>query len=297
VTNNQKTINFISSRRSSDDERSIRIGNTLNRIIQSDKNLHYPDFFAHNTSSVMDMLYYALESADLVVIDLVSEDPSIMYDLGYAHGYKKPVILIADTPENVPFDVMSVPTLLFSGSDTEHSTFEKTLKSWVYDALRNPEKYSVRPKTNTSISSIFISYSHQDIEFLERLRIHLRPLERDRKIELWDDTKLIAGDRWKEEIQQALERSRAAILLISADFLASDFIVDNELPPILLKAQSEGTLVLSVIIKPCRFKREESLSAFQAVNDPDRPIISLNNSEQESIWDRVAQRVEQMLIK
>jgi hypothetical protein len=81
-------------------------------------------------------------------------------------------------------------------------------------------------------------------------------------------------------------------LLISADFLASDFIVDNELPPLLKKADVDGTKVIPVIIKPCRFSRHESLSLFQAINAPDKPLMGLSEFEKESYYDKVAERVE-----
>ncbi len=55
-----------------------------------------------------------------------------------------------------------------------------------------------------------------------------------------EPTKIKAGDKWKEKIERALEKSAIAILLISADFLASDFIVDNELPPLLKSAEGKG---------------------------------------------------------
>ena len=77
------------------------------------------------------------------------------------------------------------------------------------------------------------------------------------------------------EIAEAMERASAAILLVSADFLASDFIVTNELPPLLKKARSEGTQILPLILSNCRFERDPELSAFQAVNDLGRPLASL----------------------
>jgi hypothetical protein len=51
---------------------------------------------------------------------------------------------------------------------------------------------------------------------------------------------LRAGDKWKREIEKALQRATAAVLLVSADFLASDFITDNELPPLLKNAEEQG---------------------------------------------------------
>ena len=59
---------------------------------------------------------------------------------------------------------------------------------------------------------IFISYSHKDKRWLERLRVHLKPIERESAIELWDDTKIAVGEQWKDTIWQALEAAQVAVL-------------------------------------------------------------------------------------
>ena len=99
----------------------------------------------------------------------------------------------------------------------------------------------------------FISYSHRDKEWLDRLRVHLKPLQREAIIRLWDDTAIEAGDLWTDGIRRELGRAEAAILLVSADFLASDFIRQNELPPLLEAAEREGLLILCLILSPCLF--------------------------------------------
>ena len=71
--------------------------------------------------------------------------------------------------------------------------------------------------------SVFISYSHADRKWLERLQVHLRPLIRDSIADIWDDTRIKPGDSWQLEIRKALESASVAVLLISADFLASEF--------------------------------------------------------------------------
>lgn len=140
--------------------------------------------------------------------------------------------------------------------------------------------------------TIFISYSHNDSEYLERLMVHLKPLQRQGLIDPWVDTRLLAGDKWKTEIEKSLKSAKAAILLISADFIASDFIVEDELPPLLSNAETKGTLIIPVILKPCRFTREKNLNVFQAINSPDEPLSALNENDRELIYDTVAQRIE-----
>ena len=141
---------------------------------------------------------------------------------------------------------------------------------------------------------VFISYSHEDAEWLERLQKHLAPLERDGAL-VWDDTRLKAGAQWREEIRGALAETKVAILLVSADFLASDFIATDELPPLLQAAAEDGATILPVIISPCRFERMESLSRFQSVNDPRKPLVKLRRGNREEVLDAVARAVEDAL--
>ncbi|NLN57979.1 MAG: toll/interleukin-1 receptor domain-containing protein [Gammaproteobacteria bacterium] len=139
---------------------------------------------------------------------------------------------------------------------------------------------------------IFISYSHVDKDHLKRLHVHLKPLENKGLVDIWDDTKIRTGQKWREVIEIALSKAAIAILVISADFLASDFIIENELPPILKKAELGGTRILPIILKPCRFSRETHLSQFQALNTPDKPLLSLSDIEQEEMWDKLSQTIE-----
>ena len=141
-------------------------------------------------------------------------------------------------------------------------------------------------------SQIFISYSHKDREYLERLLIHLKPLEKEGLIDVWADTRLRAGDQWCTEIEQALDRASVAILLVYADFLASDFISENELPPILRKAQGQGTRIIPVIVKPCRFARDKNLNQFQSFNPPDETVVRMTHGKQEKLYAALAEEVE-----
>jgi hypothetical protein len=149
--------------------------------------------------------------------------------------------------------------------------------------------------TDIDRKQVFISYSRKDKKYLDRLLVHLQPLQKDGLFDLWVDTRLKAGDKWKIEIENALKRSCAAILLVSADFLASGFIVDNELPSLLKKAEFEGTRIIPVIVKPCRYTRDKNLSDFQAINDPLKPIIKLSSAEREKIYDRISKEIEALM--
>lgn len=144
-------------------------------------------------------------------------------------------------------------------------------------------------------TKIFISYSHQDAAWLERLQVHLRPLERDSGADVWADTKIQSGARWREEIERALESAAVAILLVSADFLGSDFIARNELPPLLKAAEEEGAVILPIILSHSGFMRHEALSQFQAFNDPSKPLLNMSRGKQEAVLEKVAERIAGLL--
>ena len=145
-------------------------------------------------------------------------------------------------------------------------------------------------------NKIFISYSHNDKIWLDRLRIHLKPLLRGGIVDFWDDTRISPGQNWRDEIKKALDVAKVAVLLVSADFLASDFIAEHELIPLLAAAEKRGMVVLPVILSPSRFKRS-SLSQFEPVNDPTQPLVVLRLGTQERTWSRLAEKIEQALIE
>lgn len=127
--------------------------------------------------------------------------------------------------------------------------------------------------------SIFISYSHADEVWLKKLLTHLKSLKKYYGIEEWEDKHLRTSDKWEEEITKALNKATFAILLVSADFLASDFIDNNELQPLLKNAENKGTKIMPLIVSPCATFVECGLSVYQAANDPKRTLIEMNEGE------------------
>jgi hypothetical protein len=140
---------------------------------------------------------------------------------------------------------------------------------------------------------VFISYCHADAAWLDRLKIHLRPLVRRTALDVWDDSRISPGQAWHEEISNALARARVAILLISADFLASEFIVSNELPPLLHRAARGGLLIVPLIVSPCLFSEQEELSRYQCVNSPDRPLSGMSRTDAEAALVSLGRSVDQ----
>ncbi|MEJ7662632.1 MAG: toll/interleukin-1 receptor domain-containing protein [Hymenobacter sp.] len=138
----------------------------------------------------------------------------------------------------------------------------------------------------TARTSVFISYSHADTQWLRLLNTHLKPLTRDQKVEIWSDQKIRKGERWRDRIHKQLAMARVGIFLVSADFLASDFIHAEELPPLLKAAEKEGATLLTVIVRPCTGAFQDSpLSQLQAMNGPHAPLSGMSKTQREQVMD------------
>jgi formylglycine-generating enzyme required for sulfatase activity len=146
----------------------------------------------------------------------------------------------------------------------------------------------------TSKGNVFISYSHKDNQWLDRLRTFLRPLEREADLRLWSDMDIQPSSDWHAEIQTAITDANAAILLVSQDFLASDYVASDELPQILAAAAQRGLRVFPLIVSSC-FLRNSPLLKFQAVNSPESPLDTLQESDQNRIFTRLAESIDDLL--
>ena len=144
-------------------------------------------------------------------------------------------------------------------------------------------------------TKVFISYSHKDTKHLDRLLVHLADFERQGIIDPWSDKKITPGANWRDEIRQAIESAKVAVLLVSADFLASQFIAEDELPLLLAIAETKGTAIIPVILSASNFEYTK-LAQFQTVNDPSRPLIKLNSHQREELWVKIAKTIRGTII-
>lgn len=137
---------------------------------------------------------------------------------------------------------------------------------------------------------VFISYSHADASWLRRLNTHLRPLIRQGTLSVWSDQQIRPGTQWRAEIASAIKRARVAVLLVTPDFLASDFIAEKELPPLLSAANSEGVAILWVAVRSSSVLDTE-IANYQALNEPARPLAQLHHAHQDKELVEICKKI------
>jgi len=101
---------------------------------------------------------------------------------------------------------------------------------------------------------VFISYSHNDEPLRNELEKHLSILKRQGLISTWHDRNISAGEEWKGQIDEHLDSAQIILLLISADFLASDYCYDIELKRAIERHDVGDARVIPIILRPVEWK-------------------------------------------
>ncbi|WP_425050501.1 toll/interleukin-1 receptor domain-containing protein [Psychromarinibacter sp. S121] len=123
---------------------------------------------------------------------------------------------------------------------------------------------------------IFVSYSHRDEGTLERLKAHLSPLRRDGRIETWYDREIRAGGEIDGEISAELEACDIIFLLISPDFLNSDYCMDTEMTRAMGRHEEGSARVIPIIVEDCYWK-SSPFKKLKALPKDGKPISNWTN--------------------
>lgn len=138
----------------------------------------------------------------------------------------------------------------------------------------------------------FVAYSHRDKKWLEDLEVTMRPVLRGgQAADLWSDKRIPPGARWEREIEKAIGAARIAVLLVSRQFLASDFAQQQEVPRILEANRRRGMKVLWIPVSHTSPEFRKELEALQALHDPDSPLDSLPKPKREQAWGRIGEEL------
>ena len=131
-------------------------------------------------------------------------------------------------------------------------------------------------------AKIFISYSHPDKAYVDKLLRHLHVLERVADFDVWSDRNIEPGEDWQKKIQTQLENSQVAILLVSANYLASEWIAQKELPALLEHASQRGLRILPLLVSPSLWKHTP-LAYYQLLPRDGQALSSLPSAEQDRV--------------
>ncbi len=186
--------------------------------------------------------------------------------------------------------------------------FTKTIykRAYIASGLRNQNlknsshpiknKHSMHKKMikKKDVIKAFVSYNHKDERFLKEFKTNISPILRVSQLDLWDDTRIKPGEDWNLQIEEALNNSDIAILLVSENFIASDFIYKEELQPILKKAKEKGLTIFWIYISPCLFETV-GIDQFQAAHNISKPLSSLKKPDRQKTWVEICKKIKMFL--
>lgn len=132
---------------------------------------------------------------------------------------------------------------------------------------------------------IFFSYAHEDEKFREELEKHLSFLKRSKKIIGWHDRRISAGANWEQEINENIDQAQIILMLISPDFINSDYCFETETIRALEKHSKGEALVIPIIIRPCLWS-ETPFKNLQALPTDGVPVSTAPNEDE--AWLNVA---------
>lgn len=125
---------------------------------------------------------------------------------------------------------------------------------------------------------VFYSYSHKDEDFRKDLEKHLIILKRQGIIESWYDREIKAGNDWEDEITKRLNTADIILLLISSDFLASDYCVDAEVERAMERHEANLARVIPVILRACEWTYAP-FGKLQALPKNALPVMEWSNRD------------------
>jgi tetratricopeptide (TPR) repeat protein len=143
--------------------------------------------------------------------------------------------------------------------------------------------------------TVFISYSHKDEEWKDRLVTHLGVLQQEGIFNVWDDRRIGAGEDWYQEIHEAMAAASVAILLVSAHSLTSEFILREEVARLLKRRDKEGLRIFPVIVKPCAWDEVKWLARMQVRPKDGRPLSAGTEHQIDADLTAIAKEVKAII--
>jgi len=144
---------------------------------------------------------------------------------------------------------------------------------------------------------IFISYSHEDLQYREKLERQLKPLLRNKKIkEIWSDHQILPGEDWNAEIEANLKSANIIFLLISDDFFFSDYIEEVEMPIVIKRHRKELCAVLPILVRPSSHWEDSKWKSIQAIPCEKGRLKAISKwADKDDAWIAVTNAIKEIL--
>jgi hypothetical protein len=183
-------------------------------------------------------------------------------------------------PEDLGYAYDNVAGLIANGlSGTE--VLVENRDAFLTSARSAPAKLdsfvSAKPGESDGLN-LFISYSHQDENYLRQLETHLAPLRRSGLVRAWYDHRISPGAEWSREIDLQLERAQIILIMLSPDYLASDYSFDVEVKRALERHDLGVARVIPVVLRPCDWATAP-FAKLQALPDGGSPVSLWSNRD------------------
>jgi len=140
--------------------------------------------------------------------------------------------------------------------------------------------------------SLFISYAHADNRFRDELRGALTTYERTRQLQIWDDTCIVPGQRWEDEILSKLTTADIVVLLLSNDFISSDYCYQKEMQVARERDKAGECTIVPIVVRPCRFDRLE-VGQLQVILPNGKSVKQ--NKDRDAAWVEVTKELDKVI--
>lgn len=199
----------------------------------------------------------------------------------------------------VSLNPISIPNLLretFSDADLILEVYEQRERLEHFDTRKRMEHIrNIAKKIHPGFEiapRAFFSYSKTDIDYLKEFKKHLKTLERNNEISFWDDSMIAPGEEWDDSIRDALAKSTVIFLLVSADFLNTDYIWEVEIKEAIRRHEAGTATVIPIKMRPCDWTGTP-FSHLQGIPRKDMKIGG--NPRNDEAWLEVVNEVRVLL--
>jgi internalin A len=191
-------------------------------------------------------------------------------------------LLVREEHRQTSFDV-------FTGSGLLTLTVRDLLNGVDLEGTRQPTNAMER---HSQALRLFYSYSHKDETLRDELETHLKLLQRQGLIQPWHDRRILPGNDWVSDIDDNLNRADIILLLVSADFMASDYCYDNEMTRAMERHESGEAQVIPIILRPVDW-RDTPFNKLSWLPQNGTPVVQWDNRD--AAWLNVETGLKQVV--